>query len=135
MTEAAKRVWEQGFAPLLSTESLEALRVALDEDDERILQNGTTDPPPLRSKLGARCTHGCPVAYCGMADGLQTVGEVEEFFTAVCLGVDNALGEPAAARYFLNWVDETPRVEMREELAALVRRTLAERLATEEAAA
>ena len=70
----------------------------------------------------------CVVGYCAwQGDGLETVGEVEEFFARVCFEADQRLGEPAAVRYFLNWFDDTPRDEMRRELLDEVNRTLAER--------
>jgi hypothetical protein len=51
------------------------------------------------------------VAYTGLAEGLETVGEVEEYFARMCCECDKALGEEAGARWFLNWWDETPRAE------------------------
>lgn len=44
---------------------------------------------------------------------LKTVGEVEEYFARVCFDADQALGEPAAVRWLLNWFDEPPREAMR----------------------
>jgi hypothetical protein len=68
------------------------------------------------------------VGYCGwQGDGLETVAEVEEFFARICFETDQALGEPAACRWFLNWFDETPRAEVRAQLLAEVNRTLGER--------
>jgi hypothetical protein len=67
----------------------------------------------------------CALGYCGwQADGLRTVGEVEQFFIQSCEAADEALGEPAACRHFLNWFDETPRAEMRRGLLAEVNRAL-----------
>ena len=63
----------------------------------------------------------CALGYCGwQGDGLETVGEVEEFFARACFEADQRLGEPAACRWFLNWFDDTPRDEMRRELLAEV---------------
>jgi hypothetical protein len=71
----------------------------------------------------------CAVAYAGwQGDGLETVGEVDGFFARVCFASDQALGEPASCRYFLNWVDGTERCEMRRLLLAEVQLVLAERL-------
>ena len=65
-------------------------------------------------------------------DSLETVAEVEDFFTRMCFEIDQRLGEPAACRWFLNWFDETPREEMREQLLAEVQRALAQRRAVED---
>jgi hypothetical protein len=71
----------------------------------------------------------CALGFSGwQGDGLETVGEVEEFFAKVCYEADVRLGEPAACRWFLNWFDDTPRDEMRRELLEEVEYSLAERL-------
>jgi hypothetical protein len=55
----------------------------------------------------------CAVAYAGwQGKGLATIAEVEDFFAQICFGSDQALREPAACRWFLNWFDETPRDQM-----------------------
>jgi len=61
-------------------------------------------------------------------DGLGTVGEVAEAFAQAALECDRRLGEPAGVRYFLNWFDETPRDQMRLELAAEIEREQARRV-------
>jgi hypothetical protein len=66
-----------------------------------------------------------------VGDGLETVGEVEEFFALMCSEIDKLLGEAAGCKWFLNWYDDTPRPEMRRELLIEVQRTLAGRLAEE----
>jgi hypothetical protein len=70
----------------------------------------------------------CGIGYCGWkGEGLQTVGSVDEFFARSCFEADQRLGEPAGCRWFLNWFDDTPREEMRNELLDEVERTLAQR--------
>lgn len=123
--EAWKRVWRQGFEPQLSTESLQALGRGLASDDARLLQGATTEPPPLACCANWPCQAGCLVAFCGMADGLATVAEVEEYFARLCFEADARVGEPSACRYLLNWFDGTPRDEMRALLLAEVERSLA----------
>src|ERR1700730_11801288 len=126
--ESWRKVWREGLAPQLSTEGLEALATALASDDPRLLQGATTTPPPLQCLQEWPVEAACILGYCGwQGDGLHTVGEVEEFFARMCFEADQALGEPAACRWFLNWFDETPREEMRSLLLAEVNRTLAER--------
>ncbi len=125
---AWQNVWRKGIEPLLSDESLIVLKKALVEDDSRLLQGATTCPPPLASVQEWPVEAACAIGYCGWADGLDTVGEVEEFFGRICHETDNRMGEAAACRWFLNWYDETPREEMRRELILEVSRALAPRI-------
>ena len=127
--EAWRKVWREGVAPQLSTAGLEALRLALAGDDDRLLQGATTTPPPLQCVQDWAVEAACVVGFCAwQGDGLETVAEVEEFFARVCFEADQVLGEPAACRWFLNWFDETPRDEVLRELLAEVNRELARRL-------
>lgn len=130
--ESWRKVWREGLAPLLSTEGLEALGRALVTDDPRLLQGVTTTPAMLDCALDREqdvlVEGACPVGYAGwICDGLETVAEVEEFFAQMCFAIDQRLGEPAACRWFLNWFDETPRNEMRQQLLAEVNLALEER--------
>jgi hypothetical protein len=68
------------------------------------------------------------VAYAGcQGEGLASVGEVEDFFVQVRIGADQALGEPAGCRWFLNWFDETPCGQMRRQLLVEIDLALAGR--------
>jgi hypothetical protein len=68
------------------------------------------------------------LGYCGwQGEGLETVGEVEEYFARVCYEADCCLEEAGAVRFFLNWFDETPRDAMRAQLLAELNRSLAQR--------
>ena len=60
-------------------------------------------------------------------DGLATVGQVEEFFARTCWEADQALGEQAAVRYFINAYDEWSRQDMRRHLLPEVEWALAQR--------
>lgn len=125
-------VWREGFAPVLSTTGLSALREALRSDDSRLTQGSTTTPPPLMCVRDWPVEAACALGFCGwQGEGLETVGDVEEFFAKVCYEADVRLGEPAACRWFLNWFDDTPRDDMRRELRDEVERTLAERIGFE----
>ncbi len=131
--ESWRKVWREGVAPLLSTSGLEALQQALKNDDARLLQGLTTTPPPLQCVQDWPVEAACALGFCGwQGDGLETVAEVEEFFARTCFEIDQRLGEPAACRWFLNWFDETPREEMREQLLAEVQRALAQRRSAED---
>jgi hypothetical protein len=120
-------VWRRGFVPFVSTPGLLALKRALESDDPALLQGRTTDPPPLQIHDDWPVEGACALALCGWrGDGLATIGAVETYFAEACWRADQALGEPAACRYFLNWFDDTPRAVMRELLVAEVNRALAE---------
>jgi hypothetical protein len=130
--ESWRVVWRDGFAPVMPTAGLMALRQALKTDDARVVQGATTQPPPLMCVQDWPVEAACVLGFCGwQGEQLETVGEVEEFFARSCFEADQRLGEPAACRWFLNWYDDTPRDEMRRELLAEIERTLGERLATE----
>ena len=129
--ESWRTVWREGFAPVLSRRGLEALREALLVDDQRLSQGSTTTPPPLMCVQDWPVEAACALGYCGwQGEKLQTVGEVEEYFARCCFEADQRLGEAAACRWFLNWFDDTPREEMRQELLGEVERAIEERDAT-----
>ncbi len=131
--ESWRMVWREGFVPMLSTASLRALLEALRSDDGRLTQGSTTTPPPLMCVQDWPVEGACAVGFCGwQGEGLETVGEVEEFFAQACYEADKRLGEPAACRWFLNWFDDTPRDEMRALLAEEIEHNLRERLALPE---
>jgi hypothetical protein len=97
--ESWRQVWRDGFVPVISTNGLEALRVALQGDDPRLTQGSTTTPPPLMCVQDWPVEAACALGYCGwQGDDLVTVGQVEEFFARVCFEADTRLGEPAACR-------------------------------------
>ena len=87
--ESWRKVWREGLAPMLSTKGLQALKLALVRDDERLTQGATTTPPPMQCVLDWPVEGACVVGYCAwQGDGLETVGEVEEFFAKVCFEAD-----------------------------------------------
>ena len=110
--ETGVRCSAAAVAPLLSTQALESLAGAIDRDCPVLIQVVATSPPPLACVADWPCQGACVLGYCGLAEGLETVGEVEEFFARMCAEIDNRLGEPAGCRWFLNWYDETARPEM-----------------------
>jgi hypothetical protein len=130
--------WRDGFAKVLPTNGLIALADALRTDDGRLSQGSTTTPPPLMCVQNWLVEAACPLGYCGAVEnggfGEATVGATEEFFAKACFDADQQMGEPAACRWFLNWVDDTPRDEMRRELLAEVELTLRERRAVKSVA-
>lgn len=112
----------------LSTPGLEALRKALADDDARLIQGATTDPPPLPCTADWGVDGACLLGLCGwQGDGLKTVGEVGEYFIRLCCDIDEDCGGPAACRCLLNWYDETPREEVRRLLLPEVEKELASR--------
>jgi hypothetical protein len=132
--ESWRTVWREGFAPVLSTAGLAALKDALLDDDDRLTQGSTTTPPPLACVQDWPCEGCCALGWCGwQGDGLETVGDVEAFFAKLCFEADKRLGEPAGCRWFLNWFDETPRDRMRADLLIEVERALADRVPEDDA--
>jgi hypothetical protein len=105
-----------------------ALEGALDLDDPRLLQGDTVSPLLLHPHACRPVQGACPIAFAGWkGDGLLVVADLEEFFAGVIFRAGERLGDPTAARYFLNWWDDSPRDEARRELLAEVRRELARR--------
>jgi hypothetical protein len=118
-----KEVFRRGIAPQLPTDGLAALSAALVKNDRRLLQGATTMPPPLQCVAALPCEGACAIGFCCAFTEpvtLKQVAEVEQFFAQVCFKCDQALNEPAACRWFLNWYDLTPRDEMRVELLGQV---------------
>jgi hypothetical protein len=127
--EKWRRVWREGMVPYLSRRGMQALETALVQDDPRLLQ-GTICTPPLLDALRERKVEGtCAIGFCGwQGEGLDRVGQIEEYFHQVCDAAEAACNELAACRHFLNWFDEVPRDVMRRELLAEVRRALCQPL-------
>jgi hypothetical protein len=126
LIEPWRRAWRAGLAPLLGPRHLEALRDALLRDDPALIQGGTTLPPALRSTLDWPAEGACLIGYAGWkAGGLETVGEVDEFFTRVFQKASEPLGEPTACRALTNAYDEWPREEMIANLLFEVEREIA----------
>jgi hypothetical protein len=131
MTESWRLVWRQGFAPIIPTASLLALRDALRIDDPRITQGSTTTPPPLLCVADWPAEAACALGFCGAVEnggfGEATVGQCEEYFARACFEADQRLGEPAACRWFINWFDDCPRNQVFRELLAEVELALSGR--------
>jgi hypothetical protein len=128
--ESWRIVWRDGFAPVLSAPGLRALADALRTDDPRLIQHATTLPLLHVETFGEPVECACPIALCGwLGDGLDTAGQVEEFWGRTCFEADQRLGEPAPCRWFLNFVDDAPRDVLRRELLSEVERALTERVA------
>ena len=126
--ESWRFVWRNGFAPLLSTSGLDALRKALKRDDPRVLQGETTAPLAVNANRFRKLEGCCALGYCAWrGEGLDSVGEIDQQFGELCAEADSRLGEPAASRHFLNWYDDAPRDAMRSGLLTEVERTLRER--------
>ncbi len=133
--ESWRKVWRDGLAPQISTEGLTALRKALADDDARLLQGATTEPPPLMCVRDWSVEAACAVTYCGVIDhgGFKgetdpcPVAEAEEYFAKRCFEADQAMNLPASCRWFLNWWDESPRDEVRLAMIPEVDRELTRR--------
>lgn len=131
--ETWRTVWRAGFAHAISDRGLNALREALLANDPRLTQGSATNPPALECIQDWVVEGADVVAICGwLGEGLATVGEVREYWDRLCYEADVNLGEPAACRWFLNWIDETPRDTMRRELLAEVDLELVRRASSPE---
>ena len=130
--EPWRRCWRLGVVPELSTAALQALARGLADNDEAIIQGETVLPTYLPSVANLAVEAACPLSYAGwQGDGLRTVGEVEEFFEMVCGAIDLRLDEGAGCRWFINWVDETPRDVVRSLLLEEVELALNQRMKDE----
>ncbi len=103
-----RHAWNKA-APLISTKALTALRRALEDDDVRLIQQRTTHPTALLENHHKPCGGACLLGFCGMAEGLKTVEEVEGYFARMCFEIDQKMGEPAGVRWLLNFWDEEQR--------------------------
>jgi hypothetical protein len=143
--EAWKKAWREGLAPLLEDCQLAELRKGLANDDEHMVQEATTVPPPLQSVQDWPVERACLIGYCfamcngGFAydygtakinDKATTVGEVEAYFARTCYKMDSQLGEPAGCRWLLNYFDESPREEVFKALLEEVDLEIANRMET-----
>jgi hypothetical protein len=121
-----RRVWREGFVPVLPLKGLKALQEALASNDPALLQGQTTVPPALAEVQDWPVEAACATTYCGWKGlDLGSVLKADEYFAQVCFDVDETLDEPAGCRHFLNWYDETPRDQMRRELLPEVQRAIA----------
>src|SRR4051812_40762532 len=83
--ETWRKIWRDGFAPGMSTRSLESLRLALKHNDPRLIQGATTIPEPIQSMLDWPAESACVIGFgAWRADGLKTVGQLEEHFSRLC---------------------------------------------------
>lgn len=126
MTETWRAVFREGFAPVLPLDGLRALREALLHNDPAV-RPGSTTVPAFEGEVehDERPTACCPVAYCGWKpDGLETIGEVSDFFNEACSAAEYRLKEVGASRHLVNWIDDAPWPEVRAGLLAEVEREL-----------
>jgi hypothetical protein len=111
--ESWRLVWREGVLHCLPTKGLTALKHALETDDRRVTQASTTTPPNLPCVTDWPIECACPLAFVGwQGEDLKTVGQAEEFLQKVIFETGRRLGVPDAARWLLQWIDDTPRDEM-----------------------
>jgi hypothetical protein len=128
--ESWRKVFREGIVPQVSVAGLQNLAQALERDDPRLLQGVTSNPPALAC-MANDPVEGC-CAWCFLLLDHKrpyqvSVGALDQRFAESCFKASQLCGEAGSARYFLNFLDETPRDEMRklllvEVLAALVGR-------------
>jgi hypothetical protein len=111
--EPWREAWRKGVVPQVSRRHLEALREALVRDDRALAQGLTVKPPLLASAPDWPPECACPVAFMGWrAEGLESIGAVEEWFAEVCRAADEAMGQSGSLGALLSAVDEWSREEM-----------------------
>jgi hypothetical protein len=136
--ESWRRVLREGFLPQASGPALLLLRLRLQQqardpltelgNHDCLLLRGTTTCPPALPSLGDwPCEAACPVGTLALGDGAVTVEEVQNAFGQMCFNADQCLGEPAACRWMLNWIDEAPWPEVRDGLLAELDREISRR--------
>lgn len=119
---AWQRAFRDGIAPNLSDNELACLAEGIRNKDERIVNGCGIVPEPSPMNSAKTPTHADPVNYAiwvGNKD-VQTVGDLEERSARVMFEADQILGQPAAVRYLLNWIDDNPLETTMPQLLALV---------------
>ena len=102
-----QRAWREGFAPLLSTPALEALRDGLAANDPALLQNVIASPLDLR---GAPCDGACAIAYAiWKGEQIVLAEKVRDRFYEVCCKVRGRLDISYGDNLFIDWFDRTLR--------------------------
>lgn len=147
-----RRVWRNGFAKVISTKGLIALRDVIQNDDQRLCRGTTAIPAYLGVKLdpiefddaippkstrdpGALVEYACAVGVCGwLGEGKQTVGELAKYFVDICNRVDGIVHNANASAFFTNWFDYTPSQIANRELLHEVNLELSTRTDAESAA-
>lgn len=122
--ESWRKVFREGLAPLLSRRALEVLRDAFECDSPELCQGATTQAKaePGAWFSGVAPCAACLIGYVGWrGEGLETIGEVETFFSEMCFQMDQRLGEPSACRYLLGFFDESPWPVVKAELLPEIR--------------
>jgi hypothetical protein len=103
--ESWRMVWREGLAPVLSTSGIESLWQALRNNDPRLTQGSTTTPPPLLSLADCPCDGADAIGWCGwQGERLEPLARSRSSSPAPVLKSIGRLGEPAAYRWFLNWL-------------------------------
>lgn len=125
---AWQRCWRGGLADLLPTKGLVALREALIVDSRRLVQEVTAidgDGEGYDPYVVAAC---CPLAYCGWKTGeVISIEDAIAYVDVLRQRQKRRSKDGSGVRDFIQWVDSTPRKQMRRELLAEVTRTLIER--------
>jgi hypothetical protein len=112
LTDEARRVWADGFAPLLPAGGLRRLLDALADDDPKLVQGAMCSPPPLMTTQDWPVEAADAVAYCFWAEGADTVGDVGKHFARTCYEVDKLLGGSSCWLVLSLW-DDLPRHKAR----------------------
>lgn len=145
--ERWRQIWRDGIVPELTRDNLLVLRHALASDDPRLMQRGTTMPPPLMCVQGWPVEAACLLAYPGVVaaggfaldydadrkpilpfrEDAATVAQAEDSFARLCSAADRRVGEAGAVRHLLGFWDDGLRDDVRVEMLTEVNFNLRER--------
>ena len=128
--EKWQRIWRDVVVPLLSTNSLVALRDALAVDDPRLVQRRTIEPALsyFRQKEPVRVRAACILGYCGWkGENLETTYEVTVFIADLWRKIDKRTGSPESCRVLLETFDGWSRRTLLETMLPEVERAIQQR--------
>jgi hypothetical protein len=116
-----------GILPALPLAGVEALLLALEEDDPRLLRLAEVEPPALPACGDWPAVAADPVAFaCWHGLGLVTARQVSDAWSEALYQCSLRLKSPAASAPFLDWWDTREDAAARNrELAAAMRGWLA----------
>lgn len=118
-------VWRKGIVPNVSVHALRELQKSLSENSFTLIQRQQSLPLPHESNLQKRAVCVDPIGFLGVADGLITVGEIDEYMCRMSEACDGVMNEPQSIKHFVLWWDETDRALAFDLLAKEVKLSIA----------
>lgn len=114
--ESWRTIWREILANELPTAGLEALATALEEDRQTLVQGRTVSW--VECGAGRMLIGACGIGYPFWAESHNVrPSEIELMFSRICMIVDAFYGDPGRCRFWINWFDQTDRLQMRAAVA------------------